>query len=158
MGWEYWNWVSWKKTFLAMGSVRLRGSIWRLVAETIYWHISKKIRWNQGWSQYLREWGTKMSFSSLSDGFLPKSSVTCSNFFFKLVIRREENRPEQRTAYYFSAPSLCLLERRELPDLLPWTCHLKATLSLCFLAGDMLPLPTLPDLSQMAGLIVVAWL
>lgn len=64
-----------------MGSVRLQGRLWRSVVETIYWHISRKIRWNQGWSQYLREWGTKMSFFSLSDGFLPKSSITCSDFF-----------------------------------------------------------------------------
>ena len=66
MGWEYWSSVSCKKTFQAMGSGRLQGNLWRSVVETIYWHISRNIRWSQGWSQYLRERGTKMSFFYLA--------------------------------------------------------------------------------------------
>lgn len=46
----------------------------------------------QGRSQYLREWGTVRSFFSLSDGFLPKSSSTCSDFFFIQVGDQERGR------------------------------------------------------------------
>lgn len=88
---------------------------------------------------------------------LPRAEYYMLWFFLKLVIRREEERPEQWTANYLSVPSLCLL-KREFPELLPWTCHLKATLSLCFLAGGTFPFPTLPNLSQMVGLVMVAWL
>lgn len=64
-------------------------------------------------------------------------------FYPMLVIKREERRPGQGTV---------LAKRKELSELLPWTCHLKATLSLCSLAGATVPLPTLPNLAQMAGL------
>lgn len=100
------------------------------------------------------EWGTKISFFSVSDGFLPKSSITCLDFFHVDQERGEE-------AWSGNCPcvvcSFSVLAKAESsgaspsnlpPEGRPFPSWLEVTL----------PLPTLPELSQMAGLVMVAWL
>lgn len=80
MGWEYWNWMTQKRP---PGQCEVPGSNGVFGDKLLeqYWCISTKIKRNGELSRCLRETGAKIAFFSPSDGFLPTSSVICSDFF-----------------------------------------------------------------------------